>query len=119
MIHLILPWPPSVNGYWRSYRGRQIISKRGRNYRTAVAVEAANAGLVGANIAGPVKVSIELHPPTLRRYDVDNFAKAPLDALTHAKVWLDDEQVHELTLKKCEKTKPGFIFLTIEEIATD
>jgi len=117
MIRLVLPWPPSVNGYWRSYRGRQIISKRGREYRASAAAEMAVAGLLNAQISGPVKVSIDLHPPTLRRYDVDNWAKAPLDALTHAGVWQDDEQVQELTLRKCGKEKPGCIVIEIEEIA--
>jgi len=35
-----LPFPPSVNGYWRAFkRGNictQIISKKGREYRAAV-----------------------------------------------------------------------------------
>jgi hypothetical protein len=30
MIHITLPWPPSVNGYWRKWRGRMVISVEGR-----------------------------------------------------------------------------------------
>ena len=37
MIELTLPWPPSMNTYWRTFQGRMIISAKGREYRKAVA----------------------------------------------------------------------------------
>ena len=36
-ITLTMPWPPSVNKYWRTFQGRMIISAEGRSYRKAVA----------------------------------------------------------------------------------
>jgi hypothetical protein len=33
LIELTLPWPPSVNHYWRVLRGRMIVSAAGRKYR--------------------------------------------------------------------------------------
>ncbi len=36
MIEITLPWPPSVNTYWRMFKNRMIISKEGREYRVAV-----------------------------------------------------------------------------------
>ena len=36
MIEITLPWPPSVNTYWRNFDGRMIISARGREYRETV-----------------------------------------------------------------------------------
>ena len=37
MIEITLPWPPTVNTYWRNFNGRTIISAKGREYRKAVA----------------------------------------------------------------------------------
>ena len=41
-----LPWPPSVNGYWRTFRNRQIISKRGREYRANALKDMQSLGLI-------------------------------------------------------------------------
>ena len=113
---LELPWPPSVNGYWRNFRGRQIISKRGREYRVAAIARLTELGLSNENLSGRLKLSVDLHPPTLRRYDVDNFFKAFMDALSHANFWLDDEQVDILRAAKCAKVKGGKIKIKVELI---
>jgi hypothetical protein len=36
MASFTLPFPPSMNTYWRNFRGRTIISKNGREFREAV-----------------------------------------------------------------------------------
>jgi Holliday junction resolvase RusA-like endonuclease len=46
MIHITLPWPPSVNGYWRKWRGRMVISVEGRKYREAVIKHIWQQGMV-------------------------------------------------------------------------
>lgn len=94
MIELELPWPPSVNTYYRTFRGRMIISKAGREYRQKVQ----DQGLATAKFSGPVEVEIEAFRPDNRRRDIDNVLKASLDALTHAKVWEDDSQIHDLRI---------------------
>ena len=109
-----LPWPPSINGYWRAFRNRQIISKRGREYRTNAVNQLKELGLFNENIAKPLSVTLTLNPPTLRRYDVDNFNKALFDALTHGSFWLDDEQVCKLTIIKGEKIKGGNVIVKVE-----
>ncbi len=107
-----MPWPPSVNGYWRTFRNRQIISKRGREYRKAAIEHLESLGLKGENVSGDLHVSLVLNPPTLRKYDVDNFNKALFDALSHGEFWLDDEQITSLNIKKGVKTKGGNIKIT-------
>lgn len=102
-----LPWPPSINGYWRSFKGRQIISAKGRGYRTDVDKILESYGLKGEMVSKKLTVHIVLNPPTLRRYDIDNFCKAIFDALSHSKFWVDDEQVYRLSIKKGVKTKGG------------
>ena len=108
-----LPYPPSVNGYWRAFRGRQIISKRGREYRVNAMEALGGLGLYGEGVTGRLHVSVVIHPPTLRKYDIDNWCKAPFDALTHAGFWGDDEQVDSLNIKKGEKIKGGLIKLKV------
>lgn len=120
MIELTLPFPPSTNAIWRAIvqkgRVRNILSKPGREYRKS-ATEAAQAQYSGKPIQGRLSVTITLHAPTRRAYDVDNRAKAALDAITHAGVWGDDEQVDQLTIIRGEQAKGGGCLVQIEEVA--
>ncbi len=111
-----MPWPPSINGYWRTFRNRQIISKRGREYRASAINRLKELHLDGENRSERLSVSLVLNPPTLRKYDVDNFNKALFDALTHGEFWLDDEQVDRLVVTKGIKTKGGNIQVKIDLI---
>lgn len=104
-----LPWPPSVNGYWRSFRGRQIISRRGRDYRDQVQSE-----LVGAKaMLGRLKISICLHPPDKRRRDIDNVLKAIFDSLVHAGAMEDDSQIDELYAVRREVVPGGLAIVEL------
>ena len=102
-----LPFPPSVNAWKTPFRNRMILSKRGREYRKEVADKLRLLGLDGEMLASNLSVSITLNPPSLRRYDVDNFTKSLFDALTTAGFWLDDSQVQSMTVEKGEKVKGG------------
>ena len=111
-----MPWAPSVNSCWMHTKHGVKLSKRGRKYRVDAIALLDSLGLSGELICSPVSVSIILNPPSLRRYDVDNFSKSLLDALSHANFWLDDEQVHKLTISKGEKVKGGRVDVTINLI---
>lgn len=67
-------------------------------------------------ITDPVAVAIVFYPPNLVRRDLDNFLKAPLDALTHAGVWVDDSQVKRLTIEWGPIIKGGKIEIVISEV---
>ena len=105
----ILPFPPSINGYWRTFRNRQIISRRGREYREKTITLMKSYGLDKERLSGNLSVKLKLYPPTLRKYDIDNFCKAAFDALSHCEFWNDDEQVSKLSIEKMEKIKGGAI----------
>lgn len=100
----ILPWPPSVNGYWRSVNGRQILSKRARQYRVA-ASEALLEHIRQPMIEGPIVVTERFYPPDRRRRDLDNVKKAPRDVMTHFGIWGDDSQIVEDHGYMCEPDK--------------
>ena len=99
MIHITLPWPPSVNRYYRNVAGVTKISAEGRAYRAAVVNLLAEHRTVPP-LAGAVAVDIEAHMPDRRRRDLDNLLKGLLDALTHAGLWLDDSQVADLRIRR-------------------
>lgn len=105
MSCLVLPFPPSVNKYWRNvvvrgrhghWRAQTLISRTGRRYRADTIKSVLKQSRLWHNLTCPLLVEIALHPPDKRRRDVDNYLKALLDALTHAKVWEDDSQIDQL-----------------------
>lgn len=119
MITLELPYPPSVNGYYRSptkgpLAGRTLISEKGRAYRRAIAEMVATIpmGLAKAP-AGRLAMFVRLHPPDRRRRDIDNPNKALLDALMHAGVIEDDSLIDLLTIERKDIIKGGMVRVCI------
>lgn len=117
MTTITLPWPPSVNRYWRSVNGRVLIAAAGRQYRLDVELVAA---LLQFKRHGDAKVVVRIEAwfPDLRRRDIDNVLKAPLDALTSARVWQDDSQIVELSIRRAgiDRKRPR-LEIDIEEAA--
>lgn len=120
MTELSLPYPPSVNRYWRSARmGRSVnvyISEQGQQFRTAVHVAVLQAR-ANKKLAGRLAVSVELYPADKRKRDIDNCLKSLLDALAHSGVYLDDSQIDQLTVIRKENTKGGKCLVKIGEFA--
>ena len=124
-VTLCLPFPPSLNHYWRNVAiklksGRAIskttISKRGREFRKETMSMVAEQGISALCMKSRLRVIIYLHPPDKRKRDIDNYAKALLDALTHSQVWLDDSQIDELQIVRGEIKKPGECLVHIGDI---
>ncbi len=120
---LTLPFPPTLNGYWRSpnkgaLKGRTLISESGRKFRAnALASVLEQLRRRPKAITANVAVSIVLYPPCSRKRDLDNYFKALLDALTHAGVYADDSQIKDLHAVWGPVTKNGKAEVTIKEIA--
>jgi crossover junction endodeoxyribonuclease RusA len=93
---LTLPYPPSANRYWRSFRGRVVKSQEARDYQQAVICLAP----VGASngpptlLTGAVGLELNFYRPQ-RRGDLDNRIKVLVDAL-QGTLYSDDKQVSEL-----------------------
>lgn len=105
MLFVELPYPPSVNHYWRQWRGKTLISRAGRAFRDRVC--SLLYALKAQPIAGPLCVSIDLYPPDNRRRDCDNAMKALLDALQHGRAYHDDSQITWLLTQKAEVYRGG------------
>ncbi len=118
---LTLPFPPSVNSYWRSpnsgpLAGSHLISAPGRRYRTAVlAAILEEFHRCPVPLVGDLSISLVLYPPNRVRRDLDNCFKALFDSLTHAGIWKDDSQVKRLTACWGPVIKDGQVKITISE----
>ena len=114
MSELTLPWPPSVNTYWRTFQGRMIICEKGRQYRKDVADQVLiQRG--SKNFAGKMRVEIQAFRPDNRRRDLDNLLKAILDGCTHAGVWVDDSNIVDLRIYWAD-TVGGMVKLKVSEV---
>ncbi len=91
-----------------------LISAEGRKFR-ANAIAAVYEQLRRRPIAitENVSVVVKMYPPTNHRRDIDNYLKAPFDALTYANIWKDDDQVKHADITWCEVVKGGRFEITI------
>ena len=110
-----LPFPPSVNQWKTPFKGRAILTKRGRDYRAKVIEAMQSLGLSDEMLSGRLTVKICLYMPDRRRRDIDNYLKSLLDGLTHAGFWVDDDQIDSLTVKRCGIEKGGRAVIRVEE----
>lgn len=112
-MYFELPYPPSLNHYWRRVGARTLISRTGRAFRREV------CSLLTARrvkpLVGPLIVQIDVYPPDRRRRDVDNLPKAILDALQHGGAYHDDSQIVSLTITKREVVPEGRTEVLIEK----
>lgn len=114
MLQFELPYPPSINHYWRAVTTKHgirfYITPKGNEFRKATK-------LLAPKLRNPicdfVKIEMELTPPDKRVRDIDNVLKPVLDALLHARIIDDDYLVSDLNIKRIEPTKPGKIKIII------
>jgi crossover junction endodeoxyribonuclease RusA len=109
---LVLPFPPSINRYWKQRRGRVVKSDEGRRYCT-LAAWAARDARVGEPMEGEVRVLFSVFPPDRRKRDLDNLHKVLLDALEAGGVFRDDTQVAELETRRGASAKPGCVVVEV------
>jgi crossover junction endodeoxyribonuclease RusA len=114
MISLTLPLPPTINHYYGQRRnGGRFIKPAGEAFRKAVAEIVAEAG--HKTLEGRISLFAAIYPANRIKQDLDNRSKALQDALTHAGVWLDDEQIDELHLIRKEVVRGGLVKVVITE----
>lgn len=112
--HLKLPWPPSLNTYWRHARHRHYISEKGKAYRQSI-IQLIQQQHLDINTPARLKISIIANAPDKRRRDLDNLQKAVFDALTHAGFMLDDEQIDDFRVKRGQQARGGSLDIVITE----
>lgn len=113
MLELTLPFPPSVNHYWRKWRGRMVLGGKARAYRQNVATLLRAKGI--QPMTGHLAVAIEVYPPDRRRRDLDNLLKAIGDCLQHGDVFVDDSQIVWLLIEKAQVIPGGKIVVRVTD----
>lgn len=119
--HLVLPYPPTVNTYWRMStaggRLRMHISPKGLAYRQKVkdALLEASGGRMRM-WDGDLSFRLWVSPPDKRVRDLDNLLKALLDALGEAHAYDNDSRIRRLDIMWCHPVKGGRVVLeSLEE----
>ncbi|MBQ3808223.1 MAG: RusA family crossover junction endodeoxyribonuclease [Kiritimatiellae bacterium] len=112
-VEFDLPWPPSVNNYYRHVGPRVLISRAGRKYRMMAVSRLAGF----TKLAGRLSLYAELYPPDRRRRDIDNVGgKCLLDSLQAAGLFDDDSQIKELHLKMLDPIEDGLVHVVLKEM---
>jgi crossover junction endodeoxyribonuclease RusA len=110
-----LPYPPSVNHYYRHVGPRVLISRAGRKYRETVISLLRSRGT--KPLSGGIELFLEAYPPDRRRRDLDNLLKCVLDSLQHAGAYHDDSQIVKISAQKHEPMPPdGMIYIRIKKL---
>jgi crossover junction endodeoxyribonuclease RusA len=115
-----LPWPPTVNTYYAIYRGRKIMSQKGRDYKKTAQTKLHQMLIKGQieNLGDSnVSFHIRAFPGDKRKRDVDNILKALIDSCTGI-LFDDDSQITELSIKKLKKVPYGYVIVEIKPIIT-
>lgn len=124
-VEFRIPYPPSVNNYWRSRvitsrRGKPIatvyISAKGRAYRKAVKKTIVERFGTLRPTHERLRLEITAVMPDRRIRDLSNLLKAAEDALTHALVWGDDNQIDDLRVIRGRVCKPGWLDVSVTPI---
>ena len=109
-----LPWPPSVNRYYRHVGFRVLVSREGRKYRM---MTVSRLGGRFPKMTGRLRLTAELYPPDGRRRDVDNTLKCLQDSLQAAGLFEDDSQIKSLRLDMRDPVPPeGMIHVQLETL---
>jgi crossover junction endodeoxyribonuclease RusA len=114
--YFTLPYPPTINTYYRAFNNRIILSAAGREYKKLVKNHVILQGLQPLKDS-KLKITMRLHPRDKRKIDIDNRIKAVLDALENAGLFNDDFQIDELIIRRGVPIKDGKLYVLIEEIA--
>jgi crossover junction endodeoxyribonuclease RusA len=114
-VTLELPLPPSMNTYWRNFRGRTVLSAGGREYKITVQeyVAAHNLPKFGQERLG---ASITIFPRDKRAIDLDNRLKALFDSLQDAGLFDDDSQFDRIYICRGMIKKGGGCTITISTL---
>ena len=118
-MELTLPFPPSVNHYYRRVGPRTLISREGREYRRAICGLLAPGGGNGIRkppAGGRIALAMDAFPPDRRRRDLDNLLKCTQDSLAHAGVFEDDSQIDLLVVMRREPVEHGKVVIQIETL---
>lgn len=78
LIDLVLPYPPTVNTYWRRRGSTYFISEEGKRYRRAVALIVRQQRLK-LNLSGRLAIKVIAEPPDNWSHNYANYWREMCD----------------------------------------
>lgn len=115
MLILNLPYPPSVNSYWRAHGHRRFISKEGVAFKEKVADICQERNVQRFDDDKRLYFEVILFPRDRRVQDIDNRLKALFDAL-EGYAYTSDSSIDVLIVQRGEIRKGGGCLVLIDEI---
>ena len=115
-MRIDLPWPPSINRYWRSpmaLRGRVLVSEEGKRYKAMVRRAVLASRSTAFSDLDRLCVEILAYPPDRRSRDLDNILKPLIDSLMGAGLFPDDSQIDRILITRQAIAKPGRVEVSI------
>lgn len=114
-VILHLPWPPTINSYYKVTRnGQRYLDKKVREFRALVA-ESVHEQAPDVTIYDSIFMEAYLFPPDRRKRDLDNYMKGLLDALTEAGLWGDDSLIDQLFIYRGEVVDGGSVRIELSD----
>lgn len=111
MIHLIVPYPPTVNRWKTPFQGRAVLTAEAREYKEAI------GDLLRGRLAAPLTCMLAMTVDVFRPRaagDLDGTLKVLLDSL-QGLVFVNDKQIAKLEPELRQEAPPfGRVQLTIE-----
>jgi|TARA_R110000751_G_scaffold155207_2_gene260347 crossover junction endodeoxyribonuclease RusA len=117
-MKLTLPYPPSVNTYWRANGKRRFISKAGILFTQEVILIVKQSKAKSFE-EKRLAINVVIHPRSKRKFDLDNTLKAILDALMKAGMYNDDSQIDYIEIARGEAVKNGKAVINLNEFYGD
>jgi crossover junction endodeoxyribonuclease RusA len=115
MITMVLPYPPSSNRYWRTYRGRTVKSDEARKYQDEAGWCARVAG--AEMLAGDVAMELKIYRPR-KSGDTSNRIKVLEDAMQGI-LYENDNQIVEIHAYRFDDSHSPRIELKVWEANHD
>ena len=116
MIHLHLPYPPSVNHLYSRSRYGVYLKPEAKKYRRQVTDCVLEQVGITKPLEGDVMMTLALYPPDAKRRDIDNGLKIICDSIQHAGLLSDDSQIKHLVVSMHPKEVPGNAYVSLERL---
>jgi len=120
-----LPFPPSVNTYYRTYLGRMLISRKGREYCGKVLRSLIEQKMTAGFTTERLRIDILACRGDRRKYDLDNLLKPLIDSLAStnngACLFDNDEQLDEILIVRgpVDTDGPGLVRIHLADITAE
>lgn len=114
-VMLQLPWPTSINAYWKTTSfGSVYVSAEGKAYKETVSAHVRR--LCEAALVGRISLDAKFYPPNRQRRDLDNCLKVMIDAIQASGIISNDFQIKKLSAEMFEPIPNGGAIVELCEI---